>query len=97
MQSHWFDSCQAFERYKVKSLRVGNCRDRSQRIPTFRAKIFVQNVSLNETLQLFEISHGSYQSLYFLPHLTLSTQYSTFTCIFVGRRLQRYTWRNADV
>ena len=38
---------------------------------------------LLETLEFFEISHGSYQPLNFLPYLTLSTQYSIFiTCIY---------------
>ena len=33
---------------------------------------------LLKTLQLFEISHGSYQPFNFLPYLTLPTQYSIF-------------------
>ena len=33
---------------------------------------------LIETLKFFEISHGSYKPLNFLPYLILSTQYSIF-------------------
>ena len=36
---------------------------------------------LLETSEFFEICHGNYQPLNFLPYLTLSTQYSTFICI----------------
>ena len=31
---------------------------------------------LKETLDFFEISHGSYQPFNFLPYLSLSSQYS---------------------
>ena len=40
-----------------------------------------------ETLEFFEISHGSYQPLKFLPYLTLSTPYPMFiSLLFQVRR-----------
>ena len=69
---------------KVKSSKIDNCRDWSQRIPTFRTKTLRQRKKrvlrivsfsdegpLLETLEFFEISHGSYQLLNFLPYLLI--------------------------
>ena len=38
---------------------------------------------LLETLEFFEISHGSHQPLNFLPYLSLSTWYSILTSMVV--------------
>ena len=64
---------------KVKSSKVDNCRNWSQRIPTFRAKALrrERNVSFSdegpslETLIFFEISYGSYQPFNFIRYNTL--------------------------
>ena len=46
---------------------------------------------LLETLEFLEIIHGSYQPLNFLPHLTLSTQYSIFILL-----TKRYYCANSE-
>ena len=45
---------------------------------------------LLETLEFFEINHGSYQPLNFLPYLTLSLQY----CILISIHSSIYRLRN---
>ena len=44
--------------------------------------------------EFFEISHGSYQPLNILPHLTLSTQYPIY--IYRERETDRQTDRQTD-
>ena len=44
-----------------------------------------------QTLKFLEINHGSYQPLNFLPHLTLSTQYSIFILL-----TKRYYCANSE-
>ena len=77
--------CKLLNFTQVKSSKVDNSRDWSQRIPTFRAKdlrqrkkrVLRRHVKKRlQTLEFFEISHGSYQPLNFSPYLSLSTQYS---------------------